>query len=272
MKKRNQVALFFSLLILFIVGYGVPANANPFGETEYAGLPIIIITSPLDNSTISTDNTSLNISVEKPTVWLTRDADTRSILKSISYQLDGKLYGPIIANSYLESPFNYSTDLENLTVGRHSLKVFAEANGWIIENHGVWHREIFVSASSGTIYFTVEKNVPAVIVAPIVNSSIADVPLDFNINCTASRIVYSLDSQENQSIAGNTTLTGLPNGLHNVTVYAWDVDGNMGVSDTVFFDVEVPAPFPTFTVTTVSVASVAVVCVALFYCFRWRKR
>ena len=92
------------------------------------------------------------------------------MLKSISYQLDGKLYGPFIAGSYLESAFNYSTNLANLTVGRHSLKVFAEANGWFIEIHDLWRREFPITASSDTIYFLVEKNVPEVIVAPIENS------------------------------------------------------------------------------------------------------
>jgi hypothetical protein len=46
---------------------------------------------------------------------------------------------------------------------------------------------------------------------------------------------YSLDGQENVTIAGNTNLTGLSHGAHFVTVYANDTADNMGSSDTVHF-------------------------------------
>ena len=271
--KTTKAALLFAILysILFIVGSMVPAKANPIGEIEYASPPVITINSPTNNSSISTDNTPLNITVSKPRGWLIQMGEARQMLKSISYQLDGKLYGPFIADSYLESAFNYSTNLANMTVGPHSLKVFAEANGWFVEVHDLWRREETITASSDIIYFTVEKNVPEVIVAPIENSSTPDVLLNVNVNCTASRIVYSLDGRENQSFSGNTTLTGLSNGLHNVTVYAWNLDGNAGVSDTLFFDVEVPEPFPTVqVVAVVSIVSAVIVCVALFIFVRKR--
>jgi hypothetical protein len=46
------------------------------------------------------------------------------------------------------------------------------------------------------------------------------IPLTFTINKTASWIAYSLDGQANITITGNTTLTDLQDGWHNVTVYA----------------------------------------------------
>jgi fibronectin type 3 domain-containing protein len=69
------------------------------------------------------------------------------------------------------------------------------------------------------------------------------VPLTFTITKTASWIGYSLDSQVNVTIIGNTTITSLSEGTHNVTVYANDTAGNMGSSDIVYFTVNPPKQF-----------------------------
>jgi hypothetical protein len=93
------------------------------------------------------------------------------------------------------------------------------------------------------------------------------VPLNFTVNEPFSKATYSLDGQENVTISGNTTLTGLPNGDHNVTVYATDEFGNTGVSKITYFSVEVP--FPT---TLVAVAIVAVVVVSVGSLVYFKKR
>jgi hypothetical protein len=80
---------------------------------------------------------------------------------------------------------------------------------------------------------------------------------------------YSLDGRETVKITGNTTLSGLSNGLHNVTVYAKDEFENTGASETISFSVE--APFPT-TLVVASTASVAAIGVGLLVYFRRRKR
>jgi hypothetical protein len=82
---------------------------------------------------------------------------------------------------------------------------------------------------------------------------------------------YSFDGQDNVTIAGNVTLSGLSNGLHNVTVYAKDTFGNEGASETITFNVEVPEPFPTALVVAASVATVAVMGVGLLVYFKKRK-
>lgn len=74
------------------------------------------------------------------------------------------------------------------------------------------------------------------------NSS--SVPLNMSINETYSKLEYSLDEQNNVTIKGNTTLTGLQNGSHNVRVYATDEAGNIGTSETLFFTVDAPESFP----------------------------
>jgi len=99
----------------------------------------------------------------------------------------------------------------------------------------------------------------------------SDVPLDFAVDQPVSQITYSLDGQENVTVTGNTTLTGLANGNHNVTVYATDEAGNTGASETLFFSVEVPEPFPFVPVAT-AVTAVAVTGAGLLFYLKKRKR
>jgi parallel beta-helix repeat protein len=84
---------------------------------------------------------------------------------------------------------------------------------------------------------------------------------------------YSLDGQQNVTITGNITLTGLSSGLHSVTVYANDTYGNMGASETVAFTVS--EPFPVMAVAFVSGVLVALVVgagIVLYYKRRRRKQ
>jgi outer membrane protein assembly factor BamB len=96
----------------------------------------------------------------------------------------------------------------------------------------------------------------------------SSVSLVFTVDKPVNWTGYSLDGAENVSIAGNTTLTGLSSGVHNVTVYAEDLFGNVGASETVFFAAE---PFPILPVAAASVAAV-VAGIVLLLVFRKRRR
>ncbi len=97
----------------------------------------------------------------------------------------------------------------------------------------------------------------------------SSVQLSFVIYEASSSMSYSLDGQDNVTVAGNTTLSEMPKGEHNITVYVTDLSGNTGASEIVYFSVEVP--FPLAPVAVVSVASVAVVGVGLLVYFKKRK-
>jgi N-acetylneuraminic acid mutarotase len=107
------------------------------------------------------------------------------------------------------------------------------------------------------------------------NSS--SVSLTFSVSRLALWLSYSLDGQENVTVSGNTTITGLSNGLHNVTVYAKDEFGNTGLSETALFTISVapkpqqPEPFLTTLVISI-IASVAFVSLCLLVYFKKRKR
>jgi len=63
----------------------------------------------------------------------------------------------------------------------------------------------------------------------------------------------------------------LPNGLHNVTLYAEDTFGNIGVSETISFTVEKPEPFPTAPFVAVSIFAVVVIVAGLLVYFKKHK-
>ena len=81
----------------------------------------------------------------------------------------------------------------------------------------------------------------------------------FTIDKKAAWTGYSIDRGQNVTISSNSTLTDLANGLHSITVYGNDTDGNMGSSETIDFTVTMQVPFPNSTVAIIS--GVAIVCV-----------
>jgi hypothetical protein len=93
--------------------------------------------------------------------------------------------------------------------------------------------------------------------------------LNFTTDQPISRIGYCLDGNANVTIAGNTILTGLADGEHNITVYATDLAGNTGASENLHFNVEVPKPFPT-TLLAASALTVAIISAGLLVYFKKR--
>jgi hypothetical protein len=92
----------------------------------------------------------------------------------------------------------------------------------------------------------------------------SSVPLAFAVNKPTSWIGYSLDGQAKATITGNTTITGLLNGLHNLTVYANDTLGNTGASETVYFSITVPFPASWIVAAVVIIALVGVALLIYF--------
>lgn len=103
------------------------------------------------------------------------------------------------------------------------------------------------------------------------NYTSGNVSLAFTLNKPAAWMGYSLDGQENATITGNTTLSGLSSGMHNITVYANDLFGNIGASETINFTVATPESFSTAILVALTGALVSIVVVGLFYYFKKRN-
>ena len=128
------------------------------------------------------------------------------------------------------------------------------------------------------IFMHLQKTTPRITVLSPINQMFneSSVPLLFTVDKQVNWTGYSRDGQDNITVTGNTTISGLSNGLHNITVYAKDEFENMGVSETFYFTIAVPEPepepFPTIPVAVASAAVVAVVITGLLVYFKKRKR
>jgi hypothetical protein len=120
----------------------------------------------------------------------------------------------------------------------------------------------------GNVSVIIDNNPPKVSILTLENKTYraASIPLNFTTNEPISQFTYSLDGQENVTINANTTLTGLSEGDHTVTVYATDKAGNVG-SETIYFRI---AFFPT-TLVIASVVTVAIIAIVLLVYFKKRK-
>jgi hypothetical protein len=254
-------------------------GANPWYEDRWTDPPVISIHSPT-NETCS-DVVLLNFTVLKPEKWKsnptvylstpTRYGDIQQV-DFVRIEVDGNLYRLIEVHSNLSSPLSYSEDFTNLTDGMHSLRIYAYGTGVVEGCEWKPNTSVEINSSSDVVNFRLDT------VSPLISLSLEnkvyyspDVPLDFTVNEQVSQITYNLDGKGNVAVVGNTTLTGLSVGVHNVTVYAWDTAGNVGFSETIVFTVAEPEYFPAAPIAAASVVTVAVVGVSLLVYFRKRK-
>lgn len=92
----------------------------------------------------------------------------------------------------------------------------------------------------------------------------SSVPLAFSVCEPVSWMGYSLNGQNNVTVTGNTTMSGLVNGAYNLTVYATDIAGNTAASQTCTFTVSAPFPIVPAAAVFGLVIVAATVCL-LFY-------
>jgi len=189
--------------------------------------PQISIKSPLANATYDTTDIPLIFTVNEATSW-------------IGYSLDGAASVTITGN----------TTLTGLSYASHRIVVYAnDTQG----NMGM----------SDVVHFVVAQIAPPVIIMLSPDNTTytsTSVTLQLVINKPTSWIGYSLDGAANVTITGNTTLTGLSLGSHNIIVYANDTAGLMGTSGKVYFTVEA-APAPE--INWILIAGVAIVCIVV---------
>jgi N-acetylneuraminic acid mutarotase len=144
--------------------------------------------------------------------------------------------------------------------------------GYYTESREAWLHGLVTPTAVNEQYIPIGYGVPPEIkiVSPVNQTyTESSVSLVFTVNKPVNWTGYSLDGQDNVTITGNTTLSGLPNGNHNLTVYATDQYGNTGTSETISFSVEVP--FPTTLVAVASGAAVAVIGIGLLVYLKKRK-
>lgn len=91
-----------------------------------------------------------------------------------------------------------------------------------------------------------------------------DIPLTFTLNEPASWVGYSLNGQDNLTIAGNTTLSGLSVNAYDLIVYATDESGKTGASATIHFSLVDRFPIEWIIVSIITVAAIGV-CLLVYF-------
>jgi hypothetical protein len=157
--------------------------------------------------------------------------------------------------------------LPKLPDGSHHLSIYAVYS----DRSGV--------AGFAEVYFAIDTVPPTISNVSIQNRTYysPNVTLSFNLDESATQISYGLDNQANVTLAGNSTLMGLTEGSHTLTVYAEDEVGNTATFGPIRFTVQLTdptsdtdakpdlAPLVAFSVTVAAVVGLA----ALVY---WKKR
>ena len=233
--------------------------------------PIISITSPQNNTAYTSNNVSLALNVSIP------ESNSVSLYISELYYVPSWKHEA--NNDLVEIDASQgSISLSDVPEGPHWLDVYAVASAYAYESghkiDGIHYTTYFVNykiTSSSMVNFTIDNTAPTLLSVSLENKtfSTSDLPLNVIENEPVSQIIYSVDGQSNRTAYGNTTLTDLPAGKHNLTVFVSDFAGNMGNFETVYFKVK--ESFPTVPVAAASVATVVVVGVCLLVYFKKRK-
>jgi len=203
---------------------------------EWAYPPDVCLITP-ENTTYNTTNVSLNFTVNEETSWM-------------GYSLDGQNKVTITENTLI---------LTELAEGSHTLTIYATDTAG-------------KTGTSETIYFTVDSNPPVISILSPENKAYytIETQLNFTINEPTSWMGYSLDGQDNVTLTENAlNLTGLSNGSHNLTVYAKDIAGNVGMSETVHFTIESDL---TPWITAIAIITAVMVASVLIYYTRIRRQ
>jgi len=226
--------------------------------------PSIEVASPEVNKTYFVHDINLTVFMESEnSCFLFRYSDVKCFLDGGLFRRQGSLN-------------NFSISMNNLGFGRHDIRITAtltvqpnyDGGGWWHHFTG-WEGDHYLD--TGSINFFVENPLTVSILA-MANQTFnsAAVPLNFVVEGVTSCMKYSLDRQANVTLNGNTTLTGLSNGEHNVTVYAENYDGNFVCSETVTFAIAVSEHLAIWV--AVTVLSVLLGITGLLFYFKKRKK
>jgi len=275
----ETLALVLLLSVAFLLLSTDLGKANPYTSYEWtlppqdAGKPVISVFSP-NSSILAKNKTALifNVSVSK--------ANKIQMLTDIYYETDWQQGNTSVYHLDMTNPshylywikdFSFNDILTEIPDGNHNVTIIAAAWGAYSEGATMKYFDVSTSLS---VSFNVDTVSPSISIATLENKTYVtpDVPLDFTTNEAGSQISYVLDGQANVTLSGNTTLTGLSYGQHNVTMYAVDLAGNVGSSETITFTIVKQESFPTTQLIIASGVSVPLIAVGLMFYFRKRQK
>ena len=283
--KRKFFASTIILALLFAASafFVGPTQANPvivlYNDVSPPGgaqAPIINIYTPLNGSSYPKE-LALTFDVTFPPI---NGDEALDAITKIYYKGSWETKEITVGEG---SHGSFSIDLSDIRGGNFSVTIFAVGEGLVDtgedyrEENGIVYSyhyfDRFEMTGSSTVSFIKDVVPPRITVLSPQNTTYtsSEVELDYTVNEVASEVLYCLDGKQNQTLTDSLTLIGLEEGFHNVTMYAADLAGNAAEPKTLFFNVDLPEPFPVATVAAVSGTSVAIIGVGLLVYFKKRK-
>jgi hypothetical protein len=276
--KKNAATLAFIVVLLVTTASGAfpvrLGNANPYLNHEWVSPPAgstplaISIFSPNNNTTYRTNDITLAFKIT------TQNTSIHYLLGAY-YKASWMPENVTVYKQNTHSPefptsWSYNNTFRQMPDGEYSINITTWGDGGY-PSEGLTYN-FFEMTTIAVVTFVVDTVAPAISIVSIENKTYyeSELPLEFAVNETVSKISYVLDGLENVTVVGNSTLFDLPVGLHNVTFYACDAAGNVGASETVVFIVAEPAIFPTVPVVAASTATTGLAAGLLVY-FKKRK-
>lgn len=297
--KNTVLTSAIALALLFLILLGTtslntaeanPAPLFPFPWNDpVTTTPTIVIHSPIQSQTYNSTRVWLNFTLVKPETWFPDEywrnfgynEATFGNVTSVYYVVDSGSRQNIVVHD-IDTPFtstaartlNFSINLA-LTDGAHKVIINLEADSFYAKqtDQGFRLLNITLNGNPVEISFSINTLPPRIRNISIENGQrfVGAIPLSFVISEPVSWMGYSLDGLTNVTLAGNTTLSELQIGFHNLTVYAQSESGKVGASETVYFNVD--APFPTILVITATTGTLLVmVGIGLLVYFKKNKR
>jgi len=295
-EKKTLLQVAFITVILLAAGgtqLVKKVEAWPPYEPQAESLITISVSSPEYNKLYNTKTVKLNFYV---TVG---ENISHSLISNICYETDWQkenktifsydgyflrevwvqLSGP---RTFIDpiSKLSKSLELTDIPEGNHSIKIYAtvwhyssiEKLQSVFESY-LQYRDLTMANRSATVFFAVDTVPPKIVFSSPKNLTYdsSDVSVNFTVDELFSKCSYSLDGQDNVTIEGNITLTGLLDGEHSLKLFAIDSAGNIGSSETKYFTVDVPEPFPVVPVISVVAVVAVVVGAGVWVYFKKRK-
>jgi len=282
-KTLPTVAFILALWLSAVAGVHFVglAHANPFMYYEVVSPPadasplVISVSSPKNNTIYNVNSINLTFDLNTSNTSI-------HYLLAAHFEADWMQENVTVYKQSIYSPefpnfWKYNERFCNLSDGEHSIVIYARGGGGYAE--GLTYN-FFDMTTISVIDFTIDTTPPSISSLSVENKtySTSDVPLNITVNEPVSQASYSLNGQENVTVSGNTTITDLPNGNYSVVVYATDLAGHVGASETIAFTVSKPdltieALLSTTTMDLAIIAATAsiVLCVGLPVYFKKRK-
>jgi N-acetylneuraminic acid mutarotase len=149
-----------------------------------------------------------------------------------------------------------NTTLSGLSQGAHRIVVYAN------DSRGN-------TGATRAAPFSVDSVPPKITILFPQNKTydVTDIESVFTVNEPVKWMAYSLDGEDQVPVTGNVTLPVLSEGSHRVTFYAEDDVGNIGSSETVYFNIQL---FPTTLV--IAIVATAIIAIAGSYLYLKRRK